>query len=183
MLWDEMNVEKTLLDYPNDYSTIYLIKHKPDLSFYDITSTGEKEDLKTLINRSFHEGAAKIEAWEKEKGKPAQWADYKDTYVQHLLRMAPLSEHVRVGGNSGIVNAAGPRNAPSWRMVVSLEKTGVKAWAVYPGGQSGNPGSRFYANMLDYWATGQYYKLNFPGAPADMGGKSINNTQLTPVKK
>jgi penicillin amidase len=37
----------------------------------------------------------------------------------------------------------------------------VKAFGVYPGGQSGNPGSPFYDNMLSHWMEGAYYELNF----------------------
>jgi penicillin amidase len=33
-------------------------------------------------------------------------------------------------------------------------------WLV-PGGQSGNPGSKYYDNMIDYWVQGKYYKLWF----------------------
>ena len=33
------------------------------------------------------------------------------------------------------------------------------AYGVYPGGQSGNPGSKYYDNFVDTWAAGQYYKL------------------------
>lgn len=183
ILWDEMNVENVPLDYPNDFSTIHLMKTKPDLSFYDITSTTEKETLQTIINRSFRESAAKIEKWEKENRKPAQWADYKNTLIQHLLRIAPLSQNVRVGGNSGIVNAAGPRNAPSWRMIVSLEKDGPKVWGVYPGGQSGNPGSPYFDNMVNDWATGKYFRLNFPKSAERLKDKSIYTTQLSPIEK
>lgn len=183
MLWDEMTNENALLDYPEDFSTIYLMKNKPDLEFYDIQSTPEKEDLRTVINRSFRESAKKIEEWEKKNGKNAQWADYKNTYIQHLLRLAPLSEHVRIGGGSGMVNAAGPRSAPSWRMIVSLEKPQVQVWGVYPAGQSGNPGSPFYNNMVDTWASGKYFKLNFTTSAGALTGKSIATTQLSPAEK
>ena len=43
-----------------------------------------------------------------------------------------------------------------------MERIGIKAWGVYPGGQSGNPGSRFYNNLLDPWAEGKYFRLKFP---------------------
>jgi penicillin amidase len=45
-------------------------------------------------------------------------------------------------------------------MVVSLTDT-IEAYGVYPGGQSGNPGSRFYDSFVDTWAAGKYYSLNF----------------------
>jgi penicillin amidase len=45
-------------------------------------------------------------------------------------------------------------------MVVQLTQT-TEAYGVYPGGQSGNPGSKFYDNFVDTWVNGQYYTLWF----------------------
>jgi penicillin amidase len=35
----------------------------------------------------------------------------------------------------------------------------TEAWGVYPGGQNGNPGSKFYDTFVDQWAAGKYYRL------------------------
>jgi penicillin amidase len=43
-------------------------------------------------------------------------------------------------------------------MVVSLTSK-TEAYGVYPGGQSGNPGSKFYDNFIDKWVAGEYYPL------------------------
>ncbi|MDX1470387.1 MAG: penicillin acylase family protein [Flavobacteriaceae bacterium] len=32
---------------------------------------------------------------------------------------------------------------------------------MYPGGQSGNPGSKYYDNFIDSWAEGEYLELLF----------------------
>ena len=37
----------------------------------------------------------------------------------------------------------------------------LKAWGVYPGGQSGNPGSKYYDNFILDWAAGKPYELVF----------------------
>jgi penicillin G amidase len=37
----------------------------------------------------------------------------------------------------------------------------IKAYVVYPGGQSGNPGSKYYATFLDYWVKGKYYEVKY----------------------
>lgn len=182
MLWDEMQDEKYSLDYPSDFATVHLMNTRPGLPLFDIRSTPETEDLTTVVNLAFRESVKRIGQWEKEKSKQAKWADYKDTYIQHLLRIAPLSRHVRVGGGSSIVNAATGRNGPSWRMIVSLEKSGPEAWGVYPGGQSGNPGSPFYDNMVDAWAEGRYYKLNFFNSPELLFPRSVSTTQLVPAQ-
>ena len=35
----------------------------------------------------------------------------------------------------------------------------TEAYGVYPGGQSGNPGSKYYDNFIDEWVGGNYYTL------------------------
>ena len=45
-------------------------------------------------------------------------------------------------------------------MIVHLTDK-VQAFAVYPGGQSGNPGSKFYDTFIDSWVNGKYYSVLF----------------------
>ena len=45
-------------------------------------------------------------------------------------------------------------------MIVHLTSE-TEAYAVYPGGESGNPGSKYYDDYLDNWVKGEYYKLWF----------------------
>ena len=46
-------------------------------------------------------------------------------------------------------------------MIVSMEPGNIEAWGVYPGGQSGNPGSPYYDNWVPIWESGNYNKLQF----------------------
>ena len=45
-------------------------------------------------------------------------------------------------------------------MIVEMS-TPPKALGIYPGGQSGNPGSKYYDNFIEDWAAGNYHSLNF----------------------
>jgi len=45
-------------------------------------------------------------------------------------------------------------------MIVHLTDK-VEAFGIYPGGQSGNPGSKFYDTFIQDWANGNYYSLLF----------------------
>jgi penicillin amidase len=36
----------------------------------------------------------------------------------------------------------------------------IEAYGIYPGGQSGNPGSFYYDNLIAKWNLGQYNKIN-----------------------
>jgi penicillin amidase len=88
-----------------------------------------------------------------------EWGTFKATRVNHLERIAPFSRfNLPIGGGTNIINATREEHGPSWRMVVHLTAE-TEAYAIYPGGQSGNPGSRFYDNFVDDWAAGKYYRL------------------------
>jgi penicillin amidase len=59
-----------------------------------------------------------------------------------------------------VINATKTSHGPSWRMIVHLSDV-TEAFGVYPGGQSGNPGSQYYNSFVNNWVNGQYYKLFF----------------------
>ena len=180
LLWDELENSKVELPDPTAFNTIKIINEaKPDFPYFDNANTTEKEGLKEIVAESFRQAVADVEKWKSENSKPLEWAIFKDTYVEHLTRLEPFSSHVLHGGNRESINATTRRAGPSWRMVVSLEKTGVKAWGVYPGGQSGNPGSRFYDNMLPVWANGKYFQLQFSSNP-EAYSKTNSTTTLNP---
>ena len=55
---------------------------------------------------------------------------------------------------------------PSWRMIVTFGAGALSAVGVYPGGQSENPASPWYTNLVPLWWDGQYLPLPVPGASA-----------------
>lgn len=181
MIWDEMRNEKMALEFPSTYTTLYLIRTQPTLTFFDIVATPEKETAREVLQKSFREGVAALEKWKAERGKNPAWADYKNSFIGHLLQGLPaFSYHVRHGGNHDIVNAHSRTHGPSWRMVVSLEKNGVKGWGIYPGGQSGNPGSKYYHQFIDTWVRDAYLPLNL-AALAKQRSQALTITTLTPA--
>jgi penicillin G amidase len=181
MIWDELSNKDVALVKPTTYNTIKLIKEKPDFNFFDIQNTTIKETAYDVVQLAFVAGVKDIHQWQSDHTNAnVEWSDFKDSYIGHLLRIEPLNIHVRHGGNHDIVNAHSKTHGPSWRMIVSLEKDGVKTWATYPGGQSGNPGSAHYSDLLDYWTKGKYYRLSFPKKPEDISQKVFYKTQLTP---
>jgi penicillin G amidase len=102
-----------------------------------------------------------VASWMKEHpGREPLWNDVKSNRASHLLRIGPLGEPIMGGGSADAINALKRDHGPSWRMVVSLEPKGVRIWATYPGGQSGNAGSQFYNNLMHSWEQGQHYELS-----------------------
>jgi penicillin G amidase len=125
--------------------------------FFDNINTPQKETLKDDATTAFKNAAAaltKIEAETK-----LEWAKFKDTHIDHLTKIEAFSRmHLPVGGGTNMINAITADHGPSWRMVISLTPE-TEAYGVYPGGQSGNPGSFFYDNFIDQWVAAKYYSL------------------------
>jgi len=180
LLWDEMISSPYAMSLPSDFVTIRLMTTDSTFSFYDIQSTPRKEDLKILINEAFVKAVDQIALWKAEHGRQAEWAAFKDTQLGHLLRLSPFSKQALNGGHGSSVNATTGNHGPSWRLVASMEKTGIKAWGVYPGGQSGNPGSKYYDNLVQPWTEGRYFRLQFPHTPSEAATFRLYTTTFKP---
>ena len=64
-------------------------------------------------------------------------------------------------GSKWSPNAIQEKFGPSWRYIVELKPDSIYGVGIYPGGQSGNPGSKFYDNYIHDWSEGKYFNLNF----------------------
>jgi penicillin amidase len=157
-IWaDEINGPGLPMPWPNESTLVESLHKDSAYHFVDNIKTPQKETLQDILILSLKNATQKLQMTEADG--ELEWARYKDTKVQHLLKIPAFSRlHVPVGGGSGIINATKETHGPSWRMVVQL-KDDTEAYGVYPGGQSGNPGSRYYDNFIDTWARGEYYTL------------------------
>jgi penicillin G amidase len=180
MVWDEFDVDSTALDRPFTYQTIYLLKNHSDHKFMDIVDTEKVEIADDLFALAFKDAAERLLEIKEEKGD-YKWANYKGTYAAHLLQGLPAFSRfdIPIGGDRNIVNATSENHGPSWRMIVEMTSPPT-AIGIYPGGQSGNPGSKYYDNFIDDWAAGNYHSLNF--LQSDNATDAIIGTQtLTPA--
>jgi penicillin amidase len=103
------------------------------------------------------------------------WGLVQDTYVPHLANIQPFGAyHLNAPGCPLCVNSTKPKNGPSWRMVVALNPNAaqMEAYGLYPGGQSGNPGSPWYENMIPAWVRGELPKLQFAQKPEQVAAFS-----------
>ena len=183
LTWDEFDDQQLSLYRPHDEVTIQLMKEDSAFHFFDILSTSEKETAIQVIRESFKRAMTAIAAWKEENGDDLSWYKFKNTTVQHILKIDVFSKsQVNIGGNYGIVNAASKRAGPSWRFVVELNNTeGVKAWGIYPGGQTGNPGNPAYTELIERWATGKYERLTF-SQDVSSDDRIIFTQTINPVK-
>ncbi|GAB3039492.1 penicillin acylase family protein [Spirosoma pulveris] len=159
--------DTTTLRYPSFDRTLQLVEKEPMAHWFDDVTTPAKETLSSVLTKSFQTAVDSLTRKHGPIGNSWQWGKHKATRIGHLARLDALSAlNVQIGGGAGIVNATTERTGPSWRMVVALGPT-PKAYGVYPGGQSGNPGSPYYLNMLETWRTGQLNELLFLQTPQD----------------
>jgi penicillin amidase len=156
---DELLKVNGSFDSPDEATLVEGLLRDSAFKFVDNINTPAVETLQDVVTTAFKKAVPAIV--DAEKRASLSWAKHKNTSVRHLLRLSPLSRlHIDVGGGVHIINATKQFHGPSWRMVVHLTDE-TEAYGVFPGGQNGNPGSKFYDNSIDTWAQGKYNKLWF----------------------
>ena len=157
ILDDEYSKASLAMTRPLESTVVEALIRDSAWSFVDNVLTDKKETLTQQVTDAFLKIVPQLQ--QDEQNDRITWAKNKDTWVRHLLRIPQLSRtHLPIGGGARCINAAKQFHGPSWRMIVHLTNK-TEAYGVYPGGQSGNPGSPYYDNFVDYWATGRYYPL------------------------
>lgn len=160
-IWrDELSRITPQVPWPEEQITMELLKKDSALRYIDNINTPAVETIFDAVTNALKRASLTLTASESE-GK-LEWTKFKNPTVYHLLKdlTAFARAGIPVGGNGNIVNAVTHSHGPSWRMIVHMTSP-TEAYGVYPGGQSGNPGSLYYDNMIDNWAAGKYYKLWF----------------------
>ncbi len=139
---------------PNEYQSYQLLRDSIEHRFIDNLNTERKESTQDIILQAFDEMLAQTASIENK-----EWGPYKNTLIEHLAMIPAFSTNINTGGNYKIVNATGKFHGPSWRMILDFKDGKIQGYGVYPGGQSGNPGSKYYDNMVKEWAEGDYHEL------------------------
>lgn len=171
---------------PSLARTYDLILNEPNSSWFDDIRTEDYiEDKFDVVSASF---LKTLETLREKKGDNKnnnwQWASVKNTSIAHLVpNFVSFGRHdVWNGGGARIVNATSEGHGPSWRMIVQLDKQWPQALGIFPGGQSGNPGSPYYDNMIDKWAAGEMDTLLFLRNKED-GQDQVRSTITLTLKK
>ena len=166
---------KVYLKVPSYDRTEKLLLIEPNSKWFDNPATPQKETCADIVNLAF---AATIDEMEHKYGKPGekwQWGNVKETFIDHLASLPGFGTgQFFAGGVGGVINALKNNNGPSWRMVVQMGPT-VKGYGVFPGGESGNPGSFFYNDMFTTWRDGKLNELLFLNS-AKESSKRIKTT-------
>jgi len=173
------NPEGSNLKGPDRDRTIKLLLKEPNSKWFDNIHTSAKEDCKEILNQTF---AVTVAELTRKYGKPGtkwEWGNVKETYINHLANILGLGVgNFKAGGASTTVNALIDGHGPSWRMVVQMGPQ-VKGFGVFPGGESGNPGSFFYSNLLQTWKDGRLNELLFLKDASESSSRIQSTLTLT----
>ncbi len=178
-IWeDDMNRENASLRWPSRTVTTDLILNDPGNRFFDDRNTEEVEALADLIIQSFRTACSELREDHGEFGDSWTLGKSRPTSLRHLGRIPGLGRSgLEANGSFNTINATTRTHGPSWRMIIELGPQ-VKAWGIYPGGQSGNPGSKFYDNMVDDWVDGRMSELLFLQSSGETNPRLIGATVL-----
>ena len=183
MIWSDDFAGKDLQNnYPSMDRTEKLIQNEPGSKWFDNIHTPVKENCADIINQAF---TTVVDSLTRQYGKPGkrwQWGLVKKMEISHLTGQEALSSgNFESGGTGTTVNALNNGHGPSWRMVVQMGPI-VKGYGILPGGESGNPGSFFYDDMLKTWQNGQLKELLFMQSPDEKSNR-IKTTLTISNKK
>lgn len=182
-IWsDDFTVKKDLniqLKWPSSYRTIQLLVTQSTSKWYDDSRTSQVETRGDLINKSFNAAIDSLTRKYGKLGKAWEWGGVKGSNIGHLGMVPGFGSGVfSADGAGSVINALSESHGPSWRMVVQFGPK-VQGYGVFPGGESGNPGSYYYDNMFKTWKDGQLNPLLFLENTTDQADHIKTTVTLT----
>lgn len=178
-LWKELLDSPYKCYTPSYHTTISLIKDK---SKHTYLKWGEYTSLQQLLQATFSQTVASLEAWEQKNGRSYAWGYYRKLPLPHIFTAFTSfgRDNVLMGGADETVNANKTDWGVSLRFIAELDKKEklTKVWLSYPGGQPGNPGNPCYTQLLGGWQKGKYISKQVPAEqPA---GKPFHTLTIAP---
>jgi penicillin amidase len=169
---DELRGDTLKFPMPAQSITLALLGSDSLSAAFDNVTTPQRESAGDMARNAFVDALSDVSALAKTHARrskePLTWGRARPVSIPHLLRLGPLGvSGLEVSGCADCVNAQKSSHGPSWRMVVQTGKR-PEAWGIYPGGQSGNPGSPRYDAFVKDWAEGRGYKLLFLKWPLEV---------------
>jgi penicillin amidase len=190
--WDELLEERGEGRLPRRVFTpgstvLASLLHQPENVWWDDRRTQWiVEDRDAILAASL---AAALDRARAEHGGPDEggwrWERIRHANIYHLLGLRPFSAlQLPVQGGPGNLNpsSGSGRHGASWRMVVELGPE-IRAWSIYPGGQSGHPLSPRYRDRIDKWMAGEVDPILFPRTVSEVDSARVASVlELTPER-
>ena len=183
LLWDEFipTGKDAAVVRPSESRLLQLLGDSTNAWWDDRRTGNVKEDRDRLLAQALvHAYDTLVTEFGNPATTPWTWGQVAPAKPRHLLRLDGFSApDTPVDGGRGTLNpSTGSRRAnfgASWRMVAELD--GVpRIRAVYPGGQSGNPGSPRYLDRLAMWGNGQLDSVRTPRTPTELAASDVRAT-------
>ena len=174
LVWDELIPPERRTDsaalpvtLPEEAVLLELVADSAS-AWWDLRNTPAVERRDAVLAQALRLGLARtLRDHGPAVGPGWRWENAHHANLYHLLRLPALSAlGLSVQGGTSTLSPSPGRgtHGASWRMVVELGSA-VRAWATYPGGQSGNPASARYLDRLPRWLAGQLDTVLFPERP------------------
>ena len=174
-VWEDEFFDSNLSDisnskiYPFEDVLVHLIEEDKQSIWFDDKKTDDvKEDFNFIAWATFLKAIKSLNLESTLMSKHfSDWkySDIKGVDIHHIIGSknfdAFSSLDVPVSGSRWSPSAMKVKYGPSWRYIVELKEDSIGAIGIYPGGQSGNPGSQYYDNYISDWQVGEYFNLNF----------------------
>lgn len=155
-LWKSLQNTQWPMPMPYFYRTIEILKCHPDTPHLDL---GNYATVGDLIHAAFVTSVRTLKEWQAVHKKPYRWGNYREVCINHLANIPSFGlRDLKSSGDAHTLNVNTNHNGVSMRLIVALG-THPKGWFIYPGGQSGNPGSPYYTNFVDSWCQGKYLPI------------------------
>ena len=170
--WDELTPAgaKAAVAVPAGAVFLELMRDSTSIWWDDRRTAGTTETRDVLLADALKSAFDSLTLTLGPVGPLWEWSRTGGINVHHLVNLPGFNrDHLAVTSGYGTIapasGATGSHGA-SWRMIVELTKDRRTAWAIYPGGQSGNPASPRYDDRLEKWRTGQLDSLVVPESEA-----------------
>jgi penicillin amidase len=164
---DDFAGDTTGYAWPSRPETVALLAADTLDGAFDDIRTQRVETAGDIARAAFTEALGAVKRLDEGKSG-GTWGEVRPVRIPHLLRLPSFgAAGLAADGCEECLNAQRGAHGPSWRMVV---QTGSRpeAWGIYPGGQSGNPGSPRYDAFVKDWAAGRPYRLLFLRWPLEV---------------
>ena len=161
-MWPQINKLSELIEY--DKNSIW----------FDDKNTSERENFNIICLSAFNEIVDTLYTENNQISSKWEWGNYQGTDILHLAKIPGLGEtNLYTSGGLWTVNATTKQFGPSWRSIVVMNNPKIIK-GIYPGGQSGFAGSKYYDNMINDWVNGKLYDLEFSDEKNNINGYKIN---------
>ncbi|MEX2401938.1 MAG: penicillin acylase family protein [Rhodothermales bacterium] len=168
-----MNVPK-----PDESRIYHLLTEAKRSSWLDVVSTPEREDAAGLLRAALDSAAARLDRRYGTAEERRVWGRRHKIRFNHLVEaLEPLGRGpFSYPGYDETLSPASDTlatHSASWRVVVDFSGDRPRGLGVYPGGQSGNPFSRYYDAHLSTYLDFEYYELLNPVDPSELADERV----------